>query len=785
MTTSVKGKLGNLPLELTSFVGRRREIAEARRLLGTSRLVTLAGIGGVGKTRLAVRVAADSRRSFTDGVWFVALGNLHDPVLLPEAVAAALGLPDRPGSSESRLLVDHLSTKQTLLVLDNCEHLLGAVAEFAQVLLRSCPELRILTTSRELLGVHGERVLRVPPLTIPDAQQTPPLEAMPQYEAVALFVTRAAAALPDFALTEANRAAVAGICGRLDGLPLAIELAAVRLRMMSAEQILQRLTDQYQLLTVGSRAAPTRLQTLRSCVDWSFALCTAREQQLWAWLSVFVGGFELDAAEGVCPEELAADDLLDAVASLVDKSILVREECGGVVRFGMAETIRDYGVERLRESGDFSLAQRRHLGWYERLAAQAATEWIGPRQTDWIARLDREQSNLRDALAFSMTQPVIDTDPDINARIVNALFLFWTCRGLLAEARHWMDRSLTCSESAHAADRLATLFDDGVLAGMQGQLGDATTRAQQCCSLAEQLGDTESLETANYARGYLAMFRGDLAAAYEPFQAALASAGAAFAAGPGPGRTGLRIARQLGALLGLALASGLLGDEETAVACYEQTLAITTPRGESYFRAYSSWALGLTALRTGDIDRATTLMEQAMRLNRQVNDPLMTGWCLESMAWIAIREGKPTRAAVLMGAAETLSQRVGTASVPLPYMLGNHDECVQQARDALGKRSYTEAFRSGAAMSLEESVAYALGDRPADQPQTTPVAPVLTPRETEVAHLVAAGHPNKVIASMLVLSPRTVTGHVEHILAKLGFTSRTQIVAWVAENQPD
>ncbi|WP_077042028.1 ATP-binding protein [Rhodococcus sp. MTM3W5.2] len=780
MTTSVKGRLGNLPLELTSFVGRRREIAEARRLLATSRLVTLAGIGGVGKTRLALRVAEDSRRAFADGVWFVALGDLHDPALLPEAVAAALGLPDRPGSSESRLLVDHLSTRQTLLVLDNCEHLLGAVAEFAQALLRACPELRILTTSRELLGVHGERVLRVPPLTIPDAQQTPPLEALPQYEAVALFVTRAAAALPDFALTEANCAAVAGICGRLDGLPLAIELAAVRMRMMSAEQILQRLTDQYQLLTVGSRAAPTRLQTLRSCVDWSYELCTARERQLWAWLSVFVGGFELDAAEGVCPEELVDDYFLDAVASLVDKSILIREECGDVVRFGMAETIRDYGGEKLRESGDFSGAGRRHLGFYERLATQAATEWIGPRQPDWIARLDREQSNLRDALAFSMSEPVVGTDPDVNARIVNALFLFWTCRGLLAEARHWMDRSLACSESPQASERLSTLFDDGVLAGMQGQLGDATARAEQCCSLAEQLGDTGSLEIANYARGYLAMFRGDLAAAYEPFQAALASAGAPLA-----GRTGLQIARQLGALLGLALASGLLGDEETAVACYEQTLAITTPRGESYFRAYSSWALGLTVLRTGDIDRATTLMEQAMRLNRQVNDPLMTGWCLESMAWIAIREDKPTRAAVLMGAAETLSQRVGTASVPLPYMLGNHDECVHQARDALGKRSYTEAFRTGAAMSLEESVAYALGDRPADQPQTAPVAPVLTPRETEVAQLVAAGHPNKVIASMLVLSPRTVTGHVEHILAKLGFTSRTQIVAWVAENQPD
>ncbi|MFG1785766.1 ATP-binding protein [Rhodococcus oryzae] len=781
MTTSVKDKPGNLPLELTSFIGRRNEVAEARRLLATSRLVTLTGIGGVGKTRLALRVAEDSRRSFADGVWFVALGELHDSALLAETVAATLGLPDQPGRSVSGLLVDQLSTRQTLLVLDNCEHVLGAVAELTQALLRACPELRILATSRELFGVDGERVLRVPPLTVPDSQPCPSLEAMPQYESVALFVARAAARVPDFALTEGNCAAVVGICGRLDGLPLAIELAAVRIRAMSPDQILQRLTDRYQLLTIGSRVAPTRQQTLRSCVDWSYELCEAREQKLWAWLSVFVGGFELDAAEGICPEDLDADDFLDVVASLVDKSILVREECGAVVRFGMAETIGDYGREKLRESGDYLRAQRRHLAWYEQLVKRAEIEWIGPEQAGWIARLDREQPNLRDALAFGLTESVTDTDPAVTARMANALWLFWTCRGLLAEARHWMGRCLMSSGTA-AEVRVVSLYGDCLLAGMRGELEDAAARAVECCVLAEQVGDRESLEIANYARGYLAVFSGDLAGAVEPFRAALDSA---CAAGSHLHGTGLQIARPIGGFLGLAIASGLSGDEETAAACHEQILAITTPRGESFFRAYSSWALALTALQRGEIDRAASLLEQALHLLRQLKDLVMTGWCLESMAWIAIRGGDPTRAAVLMGAAETLARTVGRISVTLPYMLGNHDECEQLARDALGDRAYGEALRTGAAMGFDASVGYALGDGPTDQPRTPVVESVLTRRETEVAGLVAAGHANKVIAAMLVISPRTAQGHVERILAKLGFTSRTQIAAWVVENQAD
>ncbi|WP_077041692.1 ATP-binding protein [Rhodococcus sp. MTM3W5.2] len=773
---SVRDNVGNLPVELTSFIGRRREIAGARRLLSTSRLVTLTGVGGVGKTRLAVRVAEDLRRSFADGAWLVELGELHDSELLAETVAAALGLPDQRGRSLSGLLVDHLATRQTLVVLDNCEHLLSTVAALAETLLRGCPELRLVATSREVLGVDGEQELRVPPLTVPDADHLPPLEALPRYEAVVLFVARAGAAVPDFALTEANYGAVAAICGRLDGLPLAIELAAARMRAMSAEQIVQRLADRYQLLTVGFRGAPTRQQTLRACVDWSYELCGAREQRLWAWLSVFAGSFELDAAEEICPEELVAGDLLDGVTSLVDKSVLIREQLEGVVRFTMPETIREYGSDKLRESGNYPTAQRRHLAWYERLVLRAESEWISDHQVDWIIRLKREQPNLRDALTLSLTDSVADTDPGVSARMVSALYLFWTCQGLWAEARHWLDRSLARSDTEQAAERPVMLYDDSVLAGMQGQLDEAAARVAQCQTLAEQRGDAESVEVVDYVTGFLSLFGGNLTGAVVSLQSAVTSTGVL-----PENETGMKAARLISGLLGLAAASGLLGDGKTAVACYEQVLDITTPRGESYYRGYSLWAVGLTALRSGDTDRASALLERALRLTRLVNDPFVTGWSIESLAWIAIRERRPTSAAVLMGAAKTLSRTVGGASATLPHLISKHDECEQLARDALGKRAYEKAFQVGAAMGLDESVAYALGDQAAQAP-TKPAASVLTRRETEVANLVAAGLTNREIAARLVISPRTAQGHVERTLSKLGFTSRTQIAAWVAEN---
>jgi predicted ATPase len=337
MPPPVRAKAGNLPLELTSFVGRRREVTEVRRLLSVSRLVTLTGVGGVGKTRVALRVAADLRRLFDDEVWLVDLSTLQDPTLLGHTVAATLGLREQPARPPVVVLAEYLGGRQLLLVLDNCEHLVDACAVLSEALLRTCPDLRILATSREPLGIDGEATLHVPPLSVPDPERPPALRGLSRYGAVTLFTDRAAAVLPEFALTEDNQVAVVRICHRLDGLPLAIELAAARLRSLSADQILHRLTDPYRLLTSGSRSAPARQQTLRSCIEWSYDLCSAPERTLWPRLSVFAGGFELDAAEGICGGDLAPADLLDLVASLVGKSILIREGHGAVVRYRLLE----------------------------------------------------------------------------------------------------------------------------------------------------------------------------------------------------------------------------------------------------------------------------------------------------------------------------------------------------------------------------------------------------------------------------------------------------------------
>ncbi|TJZ79602.1 LuxR family transcriptional regulator [Rhodococcus oryzae] len=769
MPPTVQGKVGNLPLELTSFVGRRHEVTEARRLLSESRLVTLTGIGGVGKTRLALRVAEDSRRAFDDGVWLVELGEVYDPTLVPATVAAALGLRDQLAHLPEEVLADHLATRRLLLVLDNCEHLVEAVAALAESLLTACPEMRILAASREALGISGEAVLRVPPLTAPSSDEASSLQGLPRYDAVALFTERASAAVPEFTLTEDNRRAVAGICHRLDGLPLPIELAAVRLRAMTAEQVLQRLTDRFRLLTLGSRGAPTRQQTLWSSIEWSHELCSVREQELWARLSVFAGGFEFDAAEGICAGELSSAELRVVLASLVDKSILIREEQGPAARYRLLETLRAYGNEKLRESGDRDGLHRRHRDWYARLAHTAEAEWIGPNQVSWIARLARETSNLREALQFSLTAPG-DAEADVCLRMVNSLYLYWICRGLISEGRRWLDRALARSGDRRTADRVLALFGCSVMTGMQQEFATAAILVEECGTLAQELGDPMLRAAAGYATGFQSLFSGHLTGARRSFEDALQTS-----------RPTGELHRAIGCLLGLAVASGLLGDEDRSVGCYEQVFAITASRGESYYRAYALWGLGLATLHKGDVTRAAAQLAQALRLVRRVNDPIIATWCLETMGWIAAIEDAPDRAAVLLGAANALAKAEGGITVTLPNLLSHHAECKQRARAALGDRAFEDARRRGRGMDFREAIGYALGERRPAGPRAVEEAVSLTRREMQVAELVAQGLTNRAIAEKLVISPRTAQGHVERVLAKLAFTSRTQIAAWYLE----
>ncbi|MGW0042734.1 ATP-binding protein [Rhodococcus sp. NPDC003348] len=762
-----RGAQGNLPQELTSFVGRRRELTDAKRLLSTSRLVTLTGIGGVGKTRLALRVAEDSRRAFPDGVWLVELGELHDPDLVADTVASGLGLREQPLYPPLALLSDHLVSRNLLLVLDNCEHLIDSIAALAEALLRTCPDLRILATSREPLAIGGEAVLRVPSLTVPDPQRSTQLEGLPQYEAVSLFVERAAAAVPGFALTDENRVAVAQICQQLDGLPLAIELAAVRLRAMSAEQILHRLTDRYQLLTKGSRGAPTRQQSLRMSIDWSHELCTETEQVMWRRLSVFAGSFELDAAEGVCGEDGADLVPLDGVASLVDKSILIRDEVGAGVRYRMLETLREYGREKLREAGEFTAMQRRHRDWYESMTAAAESDWIGPRQVDWIRRLEREQPNLREAITFGVTEP---GEVDGALRICTALYPYWLCRGMSGEGRHWLDRALDRDPDTPSFDRIKALYVNSVLAGTQGDLVPAAELVARAQRLAAELGDPEADLLTNLAVASEALFAGRLTESIAPFESVIVRF-----------RASGDLLRLTTSLVGVAVATAVTGDEDRAIAAHEEVLDITTEHGESAIREYSLLALALSRW-IDDPDSASDLLEQGLRLGRVVDDPLGCSSCIEVLSWIAAAGGRYRRSAVLMGAAQARSQAVGSPTVLLPNVLVYHEEAEKRARDALAESVFESAWRQGRNMTCDEVLGYVLGVQQATA-TPEPESVTLTRREKQVAELVAQGLTNKAIASKLVISQRTAQGHVEHVLAKLGFNSRTQIAAWYVEQQ--
>ncbi|MFC9360270.1 protein kinase [Rhodococcus sp. NPDC057014] len=763
---STLGATGSLPLELTSFVGRRHELTEAKNLLAGSRLVTLTGIGGVGKTRLAMRVAAAVQRDYDDGARLIELGELRDGSSLVDALAAAVGVRDHSTRPLREVLIEFLTSRELLLVLDNCEQMVDAVAELAGLLLRACPRVRILATSREPLVIGGEAVLRVPPLGVPDPERTPSVRGLPKYDAVTLFADRAAAAVPGFVLTEANAAAVAGICHRLDGLPLPIELAAARLRAMSPEQILQRLTDRYALLSRGSRGAPTRQQTLRLSVDWSFELCTAREQLVWGRLAVFAGSFELDAAEQVCGDGLGPDGLLDTLTSLADKSILIREEHGPVVRFRMLETLREYGYEKLEQTGETVTLRRRHRDWYEALAVDADAEWISARQLDWIARLKREQPNLREALEFS-----VDDDPAAGLRTATALFLFWSSQGTYNEGRRWLEQLLARQSGPPTLEWAKAIYCASVMANVQGDLETGAALVAEGRTLAAQTTDPMMRAFVSFADGMLALLGGDPVRARAHLEPALAEFSER-------GERTLEVA----ALYPLGTAYGMSGLTDEAVERHERVLAITEQYGEKMYRSHSLWALGIAVWQRGDADRAVRLLDEALELTKRVRSPRVVAACLAALAWIGLEQHDALRAAVLLGAADELARAIGSSAVIHSNLIVHHEECAENARKELGDKAFAEAKRKGEQLGFDAAIAYALHEQPPGTSTPDTDAPTrLTKRERQVAGLIAEGLTNQAIADRLVISPRTAQGHVEHILAKLGFTSRTQVAAWVVE----
>jgi len=758
---------GNLPEAVTAFVGRRYELSGVKNALTSARLVTLTGTGGVGKTRLALQVAAEVRRTFSAGVWFVELSDMSDPALVPSVAAAAIGLSDETTRSPVALLSDFFADKQALLVLDNCEHVLEACAKLADQLLRSARELRILATSRQVLGIPAEAAFPVPPLSFP-GPGTVHASDLVRFDAVNLFIDRASNVLPGFSLDDQNAEAIASVCSRLDGLPLAIEMAATRLRALSPPQILERLDERYALLSVGSRVSQPRQRSLQNLIDWSYDLCSPTERLLWARSSVFSGGFDLAAAEEVCSGgALGRDAVLDAVIGLTEKSVITREESHAEVRFRMIETILDYGRRRLAESPEMRPLQERHRDYFGAIVEDALGGWFGPQEPQLRRSIRTNIANVRGALDFCLSD---ESEAQAGLHIAGSLWYGWRAMGMVGEGRRWLSRMLEAAPEETPA-RARALWADAGLAVFQGERAGAIPRLQDAEALARKLHDETALAYIRLYEGQLAMADGDMPRATELLQEAAAAHG--------------RLGDPLGValtLIRLSLAFSALGQVDKARDLVEEYLTVARARGSEAAVALANWAMGVLAWQEGDPAEAARLAQVAISSSWSLRDFTGVGRGMEVLAWASAAEGKAERTAHLLGAAQSLRSTSGGQSFGYEHLLAYNDTSSVLARGAIGDERYQASFDDGASSTTEDNIAFALSlpgrrGRGSKTSQTSG-GDALSKRELQVAELVAQGLSNRDIASSLVISQRTAEAHVEHILVKLGFSSRAQVAVW-------
>ncbi|MET9022956.1 LuxR C-terminal-related transcriptional regulator [Actinopolymorpha sp. NPDC004070] len=772
-------QVGNLPADTTSFVGRRRELAEVKRLLSSTRMVTLTGFGGVGKTRLALRAAHAFRRSFRDGVWLADLANVTDPALVAPTVAESLRVLERSRREPARMLADHLRDRQLLVVLDNCEHLPGACAELADRLLSAAPGLHLLVTTRQRLGVASEHTLAVPPLPLPEAHERAvgdvadghgeagARQVPGRFDAVALFVDRAAAVQHDFALTEENQDAVVTICRRLDGIPLAIELAAARVRALTPAQIRDRLDRSYGVLTTGPGCGDPRHRTLAAMLDRSYDLCSAGEQAMWARSAVFVNGFDLDAAEAVCADDdLPREDVMDLVTGLIDKSVLIREDHAGRARYHQLTLVRDHGLRRLAEQDRLDATRRRHFAYFRQEGARTARQAFAPHQVEWFARLRREHDDLRAALDYALARPDLRQEGTGLA----ADLLFHWLNGYLNEGREWLGRMLAADTTPTAA-RADALWTNAWLAVIQADFPAARTMLAEARSILATVDAPSTL-------GYVELFSGMLATATGDADAGLAH----YARALEIHRASRNQHGIAATLIRSSMAHSALGDAARAVELAEEALSLCAAAGDIWHRAYVLLALGIEVWREGDVARATALERESLRYNQRLDDQVGVALNLQVLALAAASAGQPARAAGLFGALDTLSRALGVSLTGYTYLSEYQDRCVRELRATLGEDAYAKAFAEGAERGYDHAVATALQEEPDRRGvRSTPGKSPLTRREREIADLIAQGRTNRQIASALVIAQRTAESHVENILVKLGFTSRAQVAAWTAE----
>ena len=776
----------NLPVQLSRFIGRETELAELRHLLSAERLLTLTGAGGVGKTRLAIEVAASEQDKYPGGVWLVDLASLSEPTLVPHAVAAQLGVRAEAQLPLEQTLADFLKFRRVLLVLDNCEHLPDACAAMTQGLLRACPELRVLATSREPLRIPGERTWRVPSLSVPSSADRLLPDELLECESTTLFVDRASAA-GGFAPTHQNAPAVARLCQRLDGIPLAIELAAARTGALSVEQIASRLDDRFRLLVSGSRTAPARQQTLQATINWSYDLLTASEKILLCRLSVFAGGWTIEAAEAVCAEDdVEPTDVVNLLARLAEKSLVMTElGSNGQMRYRLLESMRQYGLERLRAGGHKAMTdvKRRHCAHYRALAEESEAQGMRPAEAEaeaeWLVRLEAEQGNFRAALGWSMSE---GGDPEVGLELAGRLGLFWYTSGDRFEGRAWLSRALERTAGSSAVDKRDTISRArairwaGVLAYGQHQYEDGVRLLEQALEMFQRLGDRRGAAGALHHLGTVAQHRADLDHATAFYEAAIN----AF-------REEDDVHGLITALAGLGATAGYMGQHDRALALLDESLSLARQTAYERAIAIASIWLGKVAHARGDDLRAARAWKEGLTLSRKSGDAWLMAECLEGLAASASVDEWAESAARLLGVAATL--RTGLGSHVHPVDRAAYEQTIARAQVALGRDAFATAWAAGEAMALDEAVECALVARPRGRagsshaPEQRTHKSQLTAREREVAALIARGLSNRQIGALLVIAERTATNHVEHILNKLGFHSRTQVAAWATEQR--
>ncbi|MCW2929512.1 MAG: multi protein family [Actinomycetia bacterium] len=780
---SAQRQRSQLPAEVTGFIGRSAELTRIAALLDSARLVTVTGPGGVGKTRVALRAAAQAAGNYRDGACLVELSGLRDPGLLGAAVAGCLGLPEPDPRAPDEVVFSYLRDRRLLLILDTCEHLIDACAAFAEDVLREAPGVTLLTTSSQPLDVLGEHTCLVPPLPVPAVPETAigGVPAAGGADAVELFAERAAAAVPGFRVTAANRGDVIRLCQRLDGIPLAIELAAVRLRALPLPELAKRLENRFQILNSGRRGAVPRHQTLRSAIDWSYELCSPAEQEMWARLSVFAGTFDASAVQEVCADPGAArEHTLGTLVGLVDKSVLLREGADGT-RYRLLDTLREFGAERLAEGSSETAVRGRLIARYVRLARRFDAHFLDDNQLAMIAELRSEQASIRVALDYALGERPGQWERE-GADLVTALHAYWTMSGMLAEGADWAGKVLG-RFGYPSPQRALALTIRGMIATQQGDIPAAIAGIQDGIQIAAELG-----EDLTIARGHMYLNLA-LASAGRHEEAAAAGAEAARRLAALGHRTGLICLQPQ-----LAHLAQLSGDAERAVAQCAAGLAML---GEQSTELWVHSNLHLVAgfalfQQPGKGAECAAEVRNALRAKQELGDVTGVAYALEALGWLAARAGRHVRAAWLLGATDPLWAHTGSRLSNTAILEGYHQAAVRAASASLGDKRYAALAASATRRPLAAIIEHALADadelvRGTDggKPPAQPAGPGggLTAREHEIAGHVASGLSNREIAARLFISKRTVDAHVEHIFAKLGISSRVQLTVWLRDRQ--